>query len=226
MKTVLITGVNRGIGKALAEKYLAEKYRVIGTTRSGKVANTHPLLYIVQLDLASEKSIVRCVKGLKNFKIDILINNAGVLLDFLEHRVCSSVLKKTLEINLIGTILFSEQMLSHFKQGGRIIFISSSNGLISRTKSSEHSSYNISKAGLNMYARCLAFRVDPSLKVSVVMPGLTDTQMGRLGKREPVVSPETIARLIYSFSRGASKKIFMERKLRSNGIYSLTEQTV
>ena len=83
MKTALITGIGRGIGRALAQKFLNEGFFVIGTSMTGTVDFEHENLSVCQLDLSSPASIEECVKtahGLDK-KIDILINNAGVLLD-------------------------------------------------------------------------------------------------------------------------------------------------
>ena len=57
-KTAVVTGTNSGIGLALTQELLAEGYRVIGTSRSGRIANfTHPNLTAVALDVADEASI-------------------------------------------------------------------------------------------------------------------------------------------------------------------------
>ena len=77
-KTVFITGVSRGIGKALAEKFLSEGYGVVGTSTSGKASWNHKNLTLLKLNLSLSNSIEECVKSFTklNKKIDILINNA------------------------------------------------------------------------------------------------------------------------------------------------------
>lgn len=61
-KTAVLTGANSGIGLALTHKLLAEGYRVIGTSRSGQIADfSHPNLTVVSLDVTDEASIAQAV---------------------------------------------------------------------------------------------------------------------------------------------------------------------
>lgn len=177
MKTVLITGVSRGIGKALAQKFLDEKYFVIGTSINGEVDFSNDNLKILQLDLTDSKSIESCVNAVD--KIDILINNAGALFDEDETTVVIDKLRKTLEVNLIGTIDFTERLISKINNGGHIINISSSAGSLSSVYHVEYPAYKISKAALNMFTTYLAFRLKDKIIVSSVHPGRVKTQMGK-----------------------------------------------
>src|SRR3989344_2293784 len=62
MKTVLITGVSRGIGRALAEIFLANEYFVVGTSTKGIADIKHDNLVVFQLDLANSSSIEKCTQ--------------------------------------------------------------------------------------------------------------------------------------------------------------------
>ncbi len=212
-KTILITGISRGIGKALAEKFLREGYSVIGTSQTGSVDFTHEHLKIFQLDLSSTKSIKKCVENITVFlnssdnKIDILINNAGTLLDEDETAVVIDMLRQTLEVNLIGTIDFTEQMISLIQNDGHILNIASSAGSLAETVHVEEShhpyhypAYKISKAALNMYTRTLAVRLKHegnNITVSSVHPGWVKTDMG--GDDAPML-PEQSAEHIYTLA--------------------------
>jgi len=66
MKTVLITGISRGIGKALAQKFLRSGYFVIGTSTSGKCDLADLNLVVFQLDLKKKESIDACVEEIHN----------------------------------------------------------------------------------------------------------------------------------------------------------------
>lgn len=77
---VLITGVSQGIGKALAELFLAQSYQVMGTSRSGNIEISHPAFEANALDLTQMESIKAFEAQIasKGTKFDILINNVGI----------------------------------------------------------------------------------------------------------------------------------------------------
>src|SRR3990167_10375621 len=123
MKIVVITGVSRGIGEALANKFLQEGYGVIGTSTSGKSKINSPNLMMIKLDLSDTVSIKKAGKDIKNTtaNIDILMNNAGISADEELGKIDINVLRKNLEVNLIGLIAFTELLLPIISQNGQII---------------------------------------------------------------------------------------------------------
>ncbi len=187
MKTALITGIGKGVGEALADKFLAEGFEVLGTVYA-ETPREGEHLRVFSLDLSSSESIAECVRQITETgkKIDILINNAGVLLDEDETAVVIEKLRKTLEVNLIGTIDFTERMLPLMNEGGHILNMSSTAGSLERAAfpSASHfpmyyPSYKISKTAINMYTRTLALRLqDKNIRVSSVHPGWVKTDMG------------------------------------------------
>jgi NAD(P)-dependent dehydrogenase (short-subunit alcohol dehydrogenase family) len=210
MKTVLITGIGRGIGKATADKFLAEGYFVIGTTynsKSAPAAATTANLKTYTLDLSDPASIKKCADEIKSsgMKIDILINNSGIIADDGETTLIPEKLRTTLEVNLIGTADFTERLIPAMTKGGHIVFISSAAGSIldmDDVMSSHHPyfypAYKISKAALNMYARTLATRLTHekyAVTVSCIHPGWVRTDMG--GDEAPE-SPEDAAADIFA----------------------------
>src|SRR3989338_2029993 len=207
MKTVLITGVRKGIGRALAEKFLAEKYAVIGTVFSSADSEAPAgLAAVYPLDLSSERSIADGAEAVARAgrKIDILINNAGVLLDEDETAVVVEKLRATLEINLLGLIDFTERIIPLMNAGGHIVNISSSAGSLELTGEASHflghyPSYKISKAALNMYTRTLALEQKGRLIISAVHPGWVRTEMGGA---EADLSPAEAAAAIFDFAVG------------------------
>lgn len=206
MKTVLITGVGRGIGRALAEKFLAENYLVLGTTQTGEAPYAHKNLVIYKLDLSSLPSIEECAKKIiaSEKKIDIFINNAGVLLDEDETRVKAELLRQTLEVNLTGLVDFTERLVPNVNHGGHILNISSTAGsltLAGRAVSHyphHYPAYKISKAALNMYTRTLSLELKAqNITVSSVHPGWVKTDMGG---EEADVTPQESAEDIYKIA--------------------------
>ncbi len=203
MNSVLITGAGRGIGKELSLRFLGAGYRVWGTTTSGDADFSHENLQMLQLDLRSPESIKTCVQELisSGERFDIAVNNAGALLDENEKTLKTDLLRQTLEINLIGTSDFTEQVLPLVNKGGHIVMVSSSAGSVGRTGNvvsrypSQYPAYKISKAALNMYMRTLAVRLkDKDITVSSVHPGWARTDMGG---EEASISAEEAADTVY-----------------------------
>lgn len=205
MKTVLITGVGKGIGKALAEKFLSEGWYVLGTYHGVEPTSKQNFSCFL-LDLSSPKSISECAQAIKDAGKDIfvLINNAGVLVDDEETSVVVEKLRETLEINLIGTIDFIESVIPLVEKGGHIINISSTAGSLELAIGNvshfpnHYPAYKISKAALNMYTRILAKKMkEKEIVVSSVHPGWVKTEMGG---PEADISPEEAAKYIYEFA--------------------------
>lgn len=220
MKTALITGASRGIGKATAKKFLDEGWEVIGTSTSGNGWEYEKLLWI-KLDLSDSQSIELAVKELlKHDPVRVLINNAGINVDEedADHvPVSIPALRKTLEVNLIGTIDFTEHMLSSslIEKDGHIVSLGSRLGSLSDTSSDFAPSYRISKAALSMYTRTLAVRLkEMGITVSIVDPGWVRTDMGG---EEAEDSPDKPAKEMFELvdSNVPSGKFWHEGKERS-----------
>jgi NAD(P)-dependent dehydrogenase (short-subunit alcohol dehydrogenase family) len=188
MKTVIITGVSRGIGKVAAEKFLNEGWRVVGVSKSGKATIRHAALTIYPADLSSTSSIRDFVKLVvaSGLKADVLVNNAGILVDH-DPGGDLSILRTTLEVNLIGLIDLTEHLLPNINNGGHIISLSSGLGSLTDATNGAYSSYRISKVAINMYTRVLASRLkEKDITVSSIDPGWVKTDMGGVGApRDP-----------------------------------------
>lgn len=203
MSTVVITGIGRGIGKALAEKFIAEGYAVIGTTRSGTADVAGAQVY--KLDLADPKSIEDAARTIRAAapSFDILINNAGVLLDEDWTSLKPDLLRGTLEVNVIGTAAFTEALKDAVALGGHIVNISSTAGSLALADGSashfphHYPAYKISKTALNMYTRTLAVELKGKAIVSSVHPGWVQTDMGG---EEADITPAEAAEGIFAIA--------------------------
>ena len=184
MKKVLITGASRGIGKATAEKFLSEGWFVIGTSTSGKASLKHQNLKVYKLDLSNPKSIQEFIEKISKEKIDVLINNAGIYLDSDTFPLKRGVLQQTLDVNLIGPIELTENLIPFINSDGHIINMSSPMGSITEISGSDSPAYRISKLAINMYTRTLATELrGKGIIVSSMDPGWVKTDMG--GKNAP-----------------------------------------
>jgi NAD(P)-dependent dehydrogenase (short-subunit alcohol dehydrogenase family) len=209
--TVLVTGANRGIGLALAKRYLADGYAVIGTARKPDEAKElkEAGATVIALDVTDAASVKVLVEALKGRPIDILFNNAGVAEQSgrggLAELDLGSV-AKTLEVNTIGPMRVTQALLPNLRagKGKTVVSISSGLGSIGDNSGGGYYGYRESKAALNMFMRSLAaeFRNDGFLCVAM-SPGWVRTDMG--GAQAPL-SPEASAAGIAKTVAGLTPK--------------------
>ncbi|MFA5987429.1 MAG: SDR family NAD(P)-dependent oxidoreductase, partial [Candidatus Paceibacterota bacterium] len=164
MKTAIITGASRGIGFATTQKFLNEGWQVIGTYLNNTIPVQNKNLISIKYDQSDPKSIAQVVDQIKNLKIkiDALVNNAGILLEADDNVADPVKVRKTLEVNVVGVVDFTERLLPILESGSHIVNINSGYGAVSKPHLDDASAagYRMSKAALNMYTRHLAFRVE------------------------------------------------------------------
>lgn len=181
MKTVLITGGSRGIGKATVEAFCKEGYRVITTSTNGTFSYDHENMITHAYDQSDPASIRAFIDWIKEdgYKIDVLVNNAGIMLDWKIDYVDMEILKKTFAVNLYGLIDFTEQLLEYISEQGLIVNLSSGLGALGADLGTLAPAYSITKAGVNMYTKKLQARIaDSGRKVVAYEPGWVQTDMG------------------------------------------------
>jgi NAD(P)-dependent dehydrogenase (short-subunit alcohol dehydrogenase family) len=185
MKTVLITGISRGAGNAFARQFLNNGWHVIGTSTSGERPFQHEQLATYKLDLSQSDQIQAFVKQLEaeDTKLNLLINNAGVNLssttEYPAKTLFIDILRKTLEVNLVGLATLTEKLLPLMQPDSQVVAMSSGAGAFHPFIPAGTPSYQISKAALNMYMRTLAERLkDSGIIVWLFDPGWMKTDMG------------------------------------------------
>lgn len=199
-KTVFITGVSRGIGLALAEKFLRENYTVIGASRTPPPCLVYRNFTFLPLNLAEKREIEEVTDELsgRHCKIDILINNAGIGPDLDRLYPDPASMQETFEINVFGLVSLTEKIIPLLNQEAKIINISSDMGSLTSCSSPDSAAYRMSKAALNMYTKVLANRYRSVFKIASLHPGWVRTTIapssvhGRL-------SPEESADKIFAF---------------------------
>jgi len=215
MKIALITGVAAGIGKAVAEKFLAEGYRVYGMSRRPQCPIAHENFTYIPGDIsqsAHRAEFVSCTD-----RGDVLVNVAGVA-----PRVRADILEMTeesydyvMDINLKGTFFLTQLAANKMKaSGGCICNISSMSEYTSSTNRGE---YCISKAGIGMVTKLFADRLAPyGIAVNEVRPGIIKTDMtaGVTEKYDALIdggllpvkrwgTPEDVADAVWALCSGA-----------------------
>lgn len=200
--TVLVTGANRGIGRALVEEALARgARRVYAGTRQPMV---HPDRRVTALTFdLTDAAQVRAAAG-KVESLDILINNAGLaLVDDLSD---PSAIEQHLAVNLFGTYTVTQAflpLLTHSR--GAIVNVLSTAAL---APVPIIPAYSISKAAAFSLSQSLrALLAGQGVRVHAIMTGPTDTDMSR-GLDVPKASPESVARAILDGVESGEEETF------------------
>lgn len=201
-KTVLITGVSKGIGYELTKKMLNEGYFVIGTSRNGIIKDFEgENFYSLALDLSNPLSIETAHKEIfeKFNHIDILINNAGIGPDLDTSIPEKKSFNLTFDVNVSGTVIFNEALIDLVSKNGMILNISSRMGSIDFCEKADSVAYRMSKSALNMYSKILANRLNGKVKVAAVHPGWVKTTIRVDNIKDGTVTPKESAENIFNF---------------------------
>lgn len=217
MRTVLITGGSRGIGRAMVELFSSRGYSVAFTYKNSegeaKELSSRTGALAIMADSSSESDVERAVKTVseKLGNPEILINNAAVSSFSLFTDLTLEDWRSTFSVNVDGAFLYSRQVLpAMIRSGcGRIINVSSMWGI---TGSSCEVHYSASKAALIGMTKALAKEVGPSgITVNCIAPGVIDTDMNKSLSEEDMQSlkDETPLMRIGSPSEVAEAALFL-----------------
>ena len=182
MKSVLITGVSRGIGLSIAKEFIQNDYFVFGTSRSkfdlSKALESNNCKHLI-VDVNDRDSIASLMKDIpgENNTLDCLVNNAGITADQLFIRMKDSEWDDVINTNLTGifniTKPVSKMMLK--QKSGSIINISSVSGLMGNAGQVNYSS---SKSALLVFTKSLAKELAPrGINVNCICPGFIESDM-------------------------------------------------
>jgi NADP-dependent 3-hydroxy acid dehydrogenase YdfG len=195
-KTAIVTGASAGIGWATALALGAQGARVVITARRKKRltdleselrANGVDAI-VIEADMAEESDVRRLIveAGKRCGRIDILINNAGVMLNSPVARANIADWKRMLDVNVFGLMVASQAVLPVMKAqgGGHIVNISS---VAARIAGTTASAYSASKAAVNVFSEALRKEVyRDNIRVTVVAPGVVETEL-----RDHIPDPAT-----------------------------------
>ncbi len=189
---IVITGANRGIGSALAERYRAQGHAVTGTARDGSAE--------VQLDVADPAQQAAMADQLKGRPVDLLICNAGVYLDK-GHSIDdypAEMWAQSFAANVTGVFLTVQSLVPNLRAaGGRIAIMSSQMASHTRAPGGSYI-YRASKAAALNLGRNLATDLKPDgISVGIYHPGWVKTDMG--GSAADIHVDQAVAGLMERF---------------------------
>ena len=186
-KICLITGTRKGIGRYLAEYYLAKGMQIIGCSRS-QANLSHPNYLHYMVDVADEKTVKNIFSKLrKKFgRLDVLINNAGIAA--LNHALLTPIdtAKRVLNTNFIGTFLFCREAarLMQKKRYGRIVNFTT---VATPLKLEGEAVYASSKAAVTSLTEILARELaEFGITVNAIGPTPVNTDLIRAVPKEKI----------------------------------------
>jgi 3-oxoacyl-[acyl-carrier protein] reductase len=171
-----VTGGNRGIGRAMAEAFLANGDRVAVTTRSGGAPEG---ALDLRCDITDQEAVDAAFARIEeeHGPVEVLVANAGITADTLVLRMSDDDWSSVIDTNLTGSFRLAKRAAKGMLRlrRGRLVFISSVVGLLG---SAGQVNYAASKAGLVGMARSLARELGSrSITANVVAPGFIETDM-------------------------------------------------
>ena len=209
MKNVIITGTSSGIGLELVKIFSKEDFKVISLSRSDLSIKPLNGVRHINFDITDEKSVDNLIDIIKNeYKnIDILINNAGKLINKPFKNISRDDLYSVFDVNVFGVFNLIQKLLPFFKKNSHVVNISSVGGLVGSSKFPGLTAYSSSKGALNILTEVLAEEYAESgpkfnsLSLgSVNTPMLKEAFPGYSAK----VNPDEMASFIFNFANTAS----------------------
>jgi len=202
-RTALVTGANRGLGRAVAAALHASGWQVVVAARDGAesaavAASLGSGARSVSLDTTDPDSVKRAREAVG--AVDALVNNAGVLLDGGSDPLTVSLelVERTLEVNLLGSWRVSQEFLPDMvsRGWGRVVMVSSGTATFHNGLFGGAPGYSVSKVALNGLTTMLAAQTaGTGVLVNAVNPGMTRTRMMPRAQREP---EEAAADIVYA----------------------------
>ena len=192
MKTAVITGANRGIGLALSQQLVNKGWDIIAICRSDSeeieaIAN----MVISGIDITNPEHIEQVVKIIGEHRIDLLINNAGLLADEQLGDIDFETMRQQFEINALAPLRVTQALLPNMVEGSKVANITSRMGSIADNDSGGRYGYRASKAAFNAIGKSLAEDLKTrGIAVAQLHPGWVQTRMVNFGG---LITPEESA---------------------------------
>jgi len=179
LATTLITGCNRGIGLQLASQFSERGDSVIGVCRtpSDELSALGARL-ITGIDVADGDSVAKLAKELDDTPLDVLVNNAGILIDDQFGSINYDDMVRQYQVNTLGPLRVIEALRDNLGEGSKVAIISSRVGSIADNGSGNHYGYRASKTAVNQIGMNLMHQLKPyGVAIALLHPGLVATEM-------------------------------------------------
>jgi len=199
MKTVLITGANRGIGLALARRFASRGDRVIAVCRHGSEALAATGARVEPgIDVTDGDALAALAQRLGDERIDLLVLNAGIMardaLGSIDNAGFDAI-RRQFEVNALGPLRVTQALLGHLGTGAKIGIVTSRMGSVADNTSGNAYGYRASKAAVNAIGKSLAVDLKPrGIAVLLLHPGYVATDM--VGGTGDVTAEQSAVQLV------------------------------
>jgi ketoreductase len=226
MRTALVTGGGRGIGRAIARALGGADtlVAIAARTRSQLDATAQELTQLggqaiaIEMDVANEASVAAGMKRLRDAvdRVDVLVNNAGV--GGGEPVAGSDIARwrRTIDTNLTGLYLVTREVVEQIPDGGRIVNLSS---VLGRFGVSGYTAYCASKHGVIGFTRALALELAPRrITVNALCPGWVETDMAAEGMQQ---GADATGQTVEQFRERALRAVPLKRIIQPDEVAGL-----
>ncbi len=195
-QTIVITGANRGIGLALARAYKKRGVRVYALCRQASAEleqlSVEP---VTGIDVGDPGVVNQLRNVFRGVKIDILINNAGILRSETLGQLDYQTIEEQFAVNALGPLKITEALLDNLNNGAKVALVTSRMGSIADNSSGGAYGYRMSKAALNAAGVSLAHDLEPrGVAVAILHPGYVQTDM--VNNKGDISADEAANRLV------------------------------
>jgi len=179
MSRILVTGANRGIGLEFCRQFSARGDEVIAVCRQASAELQKSGIRIIDgIDVAEADDVARLREQLAGVQLDVLINNAGVLVRDSLERLDFSGIDQQFRINAVAPLRVTAALLENLQAGSKVFTITSSMGSIEENTSGSYYGYRMSKAAVNIAMKSLSVDLaERQIGVFVLHPGYVQTDM-------------------------------------------------
>lgn len=183
-KIAIVTGASRGIGREVCMELARQGHHIVAVARSEelleKLAATKETIHAKPTDLTDEQAVHELVQEIEDHfpKVDILINNAGTLINKPFTDLSLADWRTHIEGNLISAVNITKQLLPLFNEKAHIVNISSMGGFQGSAKFPGLSAYSASKGAVSIFTESLAVELtSQNIKANALCLGAVQTEM-------------------------------------------------
>ncbi|NJN20697.1 MAG: SDR family oxidoreductase [Leptolyngbya sp. RL_3_1] len=179
MAIYLVTGANRGIGYEYCRQLQGRGDRVIAVCRTASPELDDLGIRVeTGIDITDAASVTDLAQRLQGVKLDVLINNAGIIQRVSLNNLDFDSIRDQFEVNALGPLRLTQALLPNLQTGSKIILMTSRMGSIDDNTSGGSYGYRMSKVALSMAGKSLSHDLKSrGIAVGILHPGLVQTRM-------------------------------------------------